>query len=244
MIAGTIHKTKNHGNLRVVEYKNSNDVMVEFLLTSNTCSFRSVHIRNGVIRDCMLPSVNGVGFIGVGASKATNKRKKVPSYVLWENMLQRCYSSCESKNPTYKDCTVHPDWHNFQNFAKWYGENHPDDGGKYHLDKDLLVIGNKTYSIDSCVFIPQWLNNFSLKSEKNRGSYPVGVSAHKETGMFESSCSFNSKKVGLGKFSTPEAAHLAWRKYKLALALDKKPAMDAIDLRIYPNVVQIITEAR
>ena len=48
----------------------------------------------------------------------------------------------------------------------------------------------------------------------------------------------------LGYFDTPEAAHAAWLKRKLELALELKPKMDEIDLRIYPRVIEIINNSK
>jgi hypothetical protein len=50
----------------------------------------------------------------------------------------------------------------------------------------------------------------------------------------------NGKQESLGLYATPTEAHYAWKKYKLALAKERKNAMDEIDIRIYPNVVTII----
>lgn len=239
MIAGTIHKTKDFGELKIIKYENSKAVHIEFISTGCRKMAQSDHIRKGEVKDVLSPSVFGVGFIGIGDFASKSKPHKT-----WESMVRRCYNKNIKENPTYKDCTVTPEWHNFQNFAKWYDDNYPNDGGKYDLDKDLLIVNNNIYSPVSCIFIPSWLNSFTINCEASRGDLPVGVNYFKRDGTFQSGCSHDGRNIYLGRFSTPEAVHLAWRKYKLALALDKKPKMDMIDSRIYPNVVQIITEAR
>ncbi len=240
MNTGTIHKTKYFGELRIIKYEKSKVVHVEFISTGFKKIAQADHIRKGCVKDLLRPNVFGVGFIGDG-----HFISKSPAHSSWESMMNRCYSkSSAANNPTYKSCSVHPDWHNFQNFAKWYEENYPNDGGNYQLDKDLLLVGNKIYSAGRCVFVPSWLNSFTENALAIRGDYPIGVTYFKRDGNFRAQCSLNGKKKHLGYFSTPEAAHLAWRKYKLQLAINKKTEMDAIDLRIYPNVVQIINEAR
>lgn len=50
-------------------------------------------------------------------------------------------------------------------------------------------------------------------------------------------------KTNLGLFSTPDLAHQSWKTAKLGIALERKPEMDDIDLRIYPNVVDVINRA-
>lgn len=69
-------------------------------------------------------------------------------------MLARCYDDeTQKKNPTYVGCIVCDEWHNFQRFAKWYEDNHPRDGKKYHIDKDIKVKGNRVYGQDTCIFV-------------------------------------------------------------------------------------------
>ena len=150
---GTIYETNGSGKLEITKYINTNDVEVKFIDTGFEVTTRMEQIRNGEVKDPLHRSVFGIGFIGVGEHKVSIKSKHTKAYTTWNNMLERCYSEArQSKQPTYKSCTVHPDWHNFQIFAKWYHDNHPNDGDNYHLDKDILIEGNKVYSSRSCIF--------------------------------------------------------------------------------------------
>jgi len=242
MIQGTVHETRFCGSLEVLKYSGAHIVTVRFKSTSTIKTVGAQQIRSGKVKDHNLPTLKGVGLIGIGKYSAI-KNKKYHS--LWRGVMERGLSeSFKSKNPTYKDCTVTPEWHNFQNFAKWCEENYPNDIGNWEIDKDVLNVGSKIYSPDTCLFLPHWINSFTINCNLSRGDFPVGVSFDKATGMFRAKCSNDGRTVSIGRFSTPEEAHLAWRKYKLQLALNKKTEMDAIDLRIYPNIVQIITEAR
>ena len=166
-----------------------------------------------------------------------------PAYRAWVDMMRRAYDhKFHEKQPTYLDVTVCKDWHSFSSFRVWWLANYRED---WHLDKDLLVVGNREYGPDACLCIPSWLNNFTIDRGALRGELPIGVSIYKPTGKYKSSCSnpIAGKKHGLGYFTTQEAAHSAWLNYKLALADHLKPEMDAIDQRIYPNVVTIIRAA-
>ena len=166
-----------------------------------------------------------------------------PAYRSWGLMLQRAYNhKYHAKKPTYSDVTVCKEWHSFSSFRAWWLENYREG---CHLDKDLLVVGNKEYSTGACIYIPGWLNGFTVDSGASRGELPIGVSIHKQTGMYQSHCSnpIAGKQRYLGYFTTPEAAHAAWTKRKLELADQLKKEMDAIDQRIYPNVVTIIKAA-
>lgn len=51
---------------------------------------------------------------------------------------------------------------------------------------------------------------------------------------------YTKKNDNLGYFDNELDAHSAWLTRKLEIALDLKPEMDEIDLRIYLNVVEII----
>ena len=85
------------------------------------------------------------------------------------------------------------------------------------MDKDLLFIGNKTYSESTCVFVPQEINKFFTDCGNARGEYPVGVSFNKREGKFKAHCNVNSKLQHLGLFNTPQEAFAAYKPFKEAL---------------------------
>ena len=165
---------------------------------------------------------------------------RCPAYTAWRSMLHRAYSKAyHNKKPTYKDVTVCNEWLIFSNFRKWFIENYRDG---YELDKDLLVIGNRVYSPENCIYVTPRINGFILNNSSRRGKHKIGVHWSKTTNKFTAQCNnvVTKKKEQLGQYTTEDAAHLAWLKRKLEIALELKPEMDAIDLRIYPNVVEII----
>ena len=89
-----------------------------------------------------------------------------PFYRRWVHMLERCYSErYQEKKPTYIGCTVCEEWLRFSNFKSWMETQ--DWEGK-HLDKDLLVEGNKIYSPDTCilVYLSQMLLTHSLQTAR------------------------------------------------------------------------------
>ena len=163
-----------------------------------------------------------------------------PSYSAWSGMIRRAYSpKFHETNQTYSDVTVCKEWHSFSAFRAWWLNNYRED---YQCDKDLISVGNREYSPDSCIYVPLWLNSFLNGHGACRGDLPIGVSIHKKTGRYQSHCRnpITGKQHNLGLFNTPEAAYVAWRRYKLSLAEQLKPEIDAIDQRIYQNVVTII----
>lgn len=153
---------------------------------------------------------------GVGYEGDKRKRKVVwicPVYARWINMLARCYSVKNKENsPTYVGCSMHKDWFRFSNFLSWC-EAQPNKNEELFIDKDIIHIGNKVYSPNSCALVCRLTNNFVTASNKSRGEHPVGVSYHKLTDKFSATIRdpFKNKSVHLGLFANPNDAHESWR---------------------------------
>lgn len=165
-----------------------------------------------------------------------------PAYDVWSGLLERCYDKkFKERCPTYSCVTVCDEWHSFSEFRKWWLE-HQVDG--FDIDKDIIGDGS-VYSRESCIFIPHWLNSFTINCGSARGAWPIGVSYHKRDGCFQAKCSnpITGSQGYIGYFDTPEKAHAAWRTRKLELALELKPRMDEVDIRIYPRVVEMVRKA-
>lgn len=143
---------------------------------------------------------------------------KCPFYNTWTHMLSRCYSEkYRQTKPTYRGCLVCKEWLVFSNFKAWMESQ--DYKGK-HLDKDLLIQDNKVYSPESCVFVDQKINSFTIDSAKTRGKYLIGVDWFKPASKFRSLCSnpFTNRREHLGLFDNELQAHLAWKQRKHELA--------------------------
>ena len=190
-----------------------------------------------------------VGGVGVNDAPYCTQHKidgnnfMCPAYQAWTDMLTRVYSAkYRARQPTYSGVSVCDEWHSFMSFRSWWMENQVDG---WQVDKDILSDAG-VYSPEKCIFVPAWLNSFTLDSGSARGEYPIGVAFHKSTGKFRAQCCnpMSKKQEHLGLFETPEEAHEAWLAHKLELALELKPKMDSIDLRIYPRVIEIINNAK
>ena len=165
------------------------------------------------------------------------------AYDTWKELIRRCHSEKSLKKwQTYIGVTVCDEWRSFMAFREWWLENHVDG---WQIDKDLLT-DNRQYSPESCIYIPSWLNTFTIGCDSTRGEFPIGVDYHKKSNSFRSRCRnpANGSREEITGFKTPEAAHLAWRSRKLEYAAQMKNEMDAIDARIYPRVVEIINRAK
>lgn len=157
----------------------------------------------------------------IGYVNGVRKRKLIwrcPYFQVWKNMLERCYSTkFQERRPTYKNCTVAEDWHTFSNFRTWM-ETQDFEG--LQIDKDLLIVGNKVYSPETCMFVTGAVNNFAIDRGNDRGEWLVGVDWDKRREKFRANCRnpLNSKKEHLGYFDTEQQAHNAWMKRKNELA--------------------------
>lgn len=149
------------------------------------------------------------------------KQVKCHFYVRWSRMIERCYSLREQKRyPSYRGCTVCEEWRYFSNFKAWMEKQ---DWEGNHLDKDLLVEGNKIYSPENCIFVSNRLNQFTKDNSTRRGKFLIGVTWHKPLKKFIAYCNnpFTGKSENLGYFNNELDAHLSWlhRKHELSLML-------------------------
>jgi hypothetical protein len=143
------------------------------------------------------------------------KQRMCPYYRVWRNMLTRAYcQKYQVTRPTYIGVTVCKEWHSFMAFRAWMETQ--DWKGK-HLDKDIIVPGNKVYSPATCVFVLREINALLTDRAAARGEWPIGVFWFKARNKFQACITENGKQRNLGLFTTPEAAHLAWRKEKLRI---------------------------
>lgn len=168
-----VYTSNNHGRFKIIKYNNAKSVEVKFIGTGFYSVVTAGNIRLGKVGDKLFGSVCGVGFVGLGSYAATKNRKQNKAHSVWESMISRCYSPLyHKKYPTYKDCTVCKEWHNFQSFAPWFYANYIDG---YHLDKDIKVDGNKVYSPSTCLFVTPTDNIIKSAAKHYKFTSPKGV---------------------------------------------------------------------
>jgi hypothetical protein len=178
------------------------------------------HFKNGDIKCPYDKSVYDVGYIGEGKYKVNKNGKNTRVYSTWRHMLQRCYSEkFQEKHPTYITCEASEEWHNFQNFAKWYNENYYEiEGERMDLDKDILVKHNKIYSPETCIFVPQTINKLFVKCDRSRGESVIGTTP--VNGKYQVKCYLLNPKTGkskneyLGYYDSQEKAFEVYKYYK------------------------------
>jgi len=164
-----------------------------------------------------------------------------PYYVVWCNMLSRCYyEPFLKRQPTYMGCSVCDEWIYFMTFKAWMMTQ---DFQDKQIDKDILSEGNKVYSPETCRFVDKEINYFLTDRGAARGEWPIGVDWYKASGEFRALCRnpFTKKQENLGHFTCPEAAHEAWRERKHQHALrwadlqDDPDIAEALRKRFAPN---------
>jgi hypothetical protein len=152
-----------------------------------------------------------------------------PYYKRWDKMLKRCYSEHSLKeNPSYRGCTVSEEWLCFSNFRSWRQDQEWEgvDGKSLHIDKDLLIKGNRVYCKEACTFLHPKVNNFTTECKKNKPFEEIGAKRREYLNgrvRYQARCC-NPFREGtreadtLGCFDTILEAHLAWKGRKLYYA--------------------------
>jgi len=160
---------------------------------------------------------------GVGINDSTTPVSvngvKCPYYVSWQGMLKRCYDAkFHAKHPHYIGTTMCDEWLTFSVYRAWMQDQ---DWEGMHLDKDILVEGNKHYSPKFCVFVSARVNNLFTLSGKTRGKYPLGVNKPHTGDKYRAACCNNTgESVYLGLYATPELAHIAYCEFKYGVVME------------------------
>ena len=212
---GKVFKSKSSGDFKILKYNDTANVEIQFLKTGYETTVRLTNIRNGYVKDPYVPSVCGVGILGTKYLSAVNG-VLTKEYDLWHSMLRRCYSdTCKKKQPTYEGCEVSDNFKSYEYFYEWCNEQIGFNNEGWHLDKDLLIKGNKVYSESTCVFIPAEVNALLTKCTNSRGEHLIGVYWYKRDKAFVARV--NKSKGGreyLGSFNTEIEAFNAYKTTK------------------------------
>ena len=172
--------------------------------------------KKGNVKCPYEPRTFGVGYLGEGKYTTTENGKLKKYFKIWSNMLRRCYDpKHRERYPTYKDCKVEDYLLNLQNMAEWINKNYYEvPGERMHLDKDILCKGNKIYSRDKCIFVPEGINKLFTKCDNARGENPIGASLT-SSGNYEVRCRNGyGEPVYLGSYSTKDEAFNVYKEYK------------------------------
>lgn len=240
---GEKFKTKDGYEVEIINYESARNCTIRFNDDKNTVltNIYYSNLKKEKTLNPNHPSVYEKGYFGVGKfkSRSGDNNFKTKYYNVWLGLLTRSYNkNYQEKQPTYKGCTVAEEWHNFQNFAAWYEENYkPETMEGWHLDKDILIKGNKIYSPDNCAFVPREINNLFTKRQNHRGELPIGVK--KWGNKFVANCSVYGREVKAGVCDDKEEAFQIYKdakeKHIKAIAERWK---DKIDLKLYNAMIE------
>ncbi|MCM8034352.1 hypothetical protein [Enterobacter chengduensis] len=178
LFPGAVFTTKHNGECSVLGRSEDKSrrgyYVVQFKDSGIIKEAYGTHIKSGAVSGDAFPSSEDeritllmkpryydVGYIGNGKHSTienTRSHQRTRAFILWHNMLARCYMTVKGKQyfKGYKGVTVCERWHNFQHFcddlpklngyARW--KNNP---GEYELDKDFSH--RRFYSPDTVSFI-------------------------------------------------------------------------------------------
>ena len=196
--------------MTIIKYKNNKDITVCFEDGYIAEHVTYKNFQNGTIFNPYCKNIYNIGYFGVGKYKSRINNIETKEYSYWYDMLKRCYDEkYQNKNISYKGCSVCEEWHNFQNFAKWFNENYYEvDNERMELDKDILFKGNKVYSPNTCIFVPHRINSLFVKCTKKENN--IGIFFNKDTNKYVSKC----KKEIIGYYKERLDAFNAYKEFK------------------------------
>lgn len=200
--------------MKIIKFINSSNIVIEFQDAYKVKRHTTYqNFRIGQVKNPYDKLVFGIGYYGEGEYKAKVNYRLTDEYNSWKNLLARCYSDkYRYLHPSYEDCYMYEEWLNFQTYAKWYHVNWYDIGeGRMHIDKDILVKGNKIYSPETCIFVPQRINEIFSTRKSLRGDLPCGVSRN-PSGSYSVTCGIDNGIIeNLGTYKTVEDAFDAYK---------------------------------
>lgn len=200
-----MNKNRMGTEMKIIEYNNSSNIVVEFQ-DEHKAKVRTTYVnfQRRQVRNPYDKTVYGVGYLGEGKYKVYIDQEHLePVYNVWRTLLGRCCTEKHRKQfPAYIDCQVYDEWLCYQNFAQWWNDNIYYVGNeRMHLDKDIKYAGNKLYSPETCIIVPQSINEiFHISGRKNKDKdLPYTI---KRTSRGKYSVSYKGNT--LGKYDTIE----------------------------------------
>ena len=237
---GAVFKTNNYGDVEVTEYIDSHNITVKFLNTGAIKNTTASALTTGILKDSEVHDTHKYGVMDIPKSVGRGG-KCDPLYRKWNGMMQRCYNPKNKiGNPTYEACTSSETFRYFSKFKSWYYSQIGCDQEGWHLDKDILVKGNKLYSENTCCIVPPEINSLILKADRIRGKYPIGVyhDTSKIHKRFSARVSKNGKHKRFGSYLTPEEAFAVYKREKEKYIKEvANKWKDQIDPRVYESLM-------
>lgn len=144
--------------------------------------------------------------------------------LLGRNATKKEYYKIESKwmyiwrlnhpKPYPKEFTIFK-FDDINYFRRWYLNNYYEiEGERMYLTCNILVKNNKIYSPETCIFVPQIIDNIFKTSKNKRGDYPIGVTYNVKKELYQARISEWRKYKSLGYYQTSFEAFQVYKKEK------------------------------
>lgn len=216
-------------SFKVVEYVNARNVTIQWSLCGTKEVCMSGNIARGLVKYLNKPSVFGVGYIGYGRFVPGEKRLqtgqiRLPKHLHrhWRHVLERTLPGVRDIK-RYEDAEVCSDWYSLQKFCEWAvnQKNHDsveESGRLWHLDKDILIDGNRVYKSEACCFVPNEINSFFTKKDIGNTRFSGvneirGKKSTYKTGYI-ARCTIGLEREYLGFYDTPGEAFSVYVEHK------------------------------
>ena len=116
---GKVFKTKNYGDVVVLEYNNTRDVTIKFLNTGNVRKAGTSELKKGEIRDNEAFPVHKMGVMDI-PNELRRCQPNPREYSIWNGIKQRCYNeNIRGKFMPYKGVEMSDNFKLYSYFKEW-----------------------------------------------------------------------------------------------------------------------------
>lgn len=213
----TIFITNEGYQIRIIEYKNKNEVLVEFLSSGFRTICKMSNIKRGLVKYPYHPNKYSAYY---GATKPLKiSELESLAYQTWIDIFKRTSRDYQEANPSYIGVRITDEWYNFQYFKDWFLYNisllNPNRNlYRYQIDKDLYqwetLSEYKIYGPNTCCILPKLINTTLVA--QYHGPLPPGV--RYKGNKFSSEIEKYGNWFYVGTFETKEEAFLAYKEAK------------------------------
>lgn len=190
------------------------------------------------------------GCFGVGPYDGTTTKNMKKAKTAWYHLLERTNEEFRnkmndsSKYNSYENCSLYPDWYNYQNFARWYisyiYKLNPN--VQYEIDKDILQWGQeyKIYGPYTCALVPHMINQAFVGLDRDRIKHDLPTGITKINNRYVVRLRKNgNKSIHIGSFKTIEEAVEVYKKAKKEYIVELAEYYYSIGA-LYPEIYQAL----
>lgn len=214
---GDVLPSKMTGDFEIVAIRNATQVDIVFVNNpDHVQTITATRARIGNVSDPFYPTVENIGFMGVGEHECYVNGKLNPIYRVWRGMLDRAYH--DGNNAT----SVCQEWWNYQTFADWYVETLGDITEKMTVVFDVLDPNATVYNPVHTTMVPTYIHKILINNtpKGKEARLPRGVSEARDkqgrlNGKYKAYIRINDRNIYLGDFENVRAASRAYNAAKV-----------------------------